>query len=174
MKNASEILINKIKTVLESDLTPYRIAKELGFANATTIHRYKDGKAKITNMSLSVAAGFEKLYEEMMEMENIKEVVAKVEAWEIGLVDDDPNYHEIEYTDGATDHYIVHNVEGEEIEVFFAEQDHVKELRDEVYKGDKTEEDLIEHVSNLNDLEDQYDYNKVEAYRIDGGQIEWI
>lgn len=72
MKNASEILINKIKAILESDLTPYRIAKEVGLSNATPVHKYIDGRSDIENMSLAVAAGFEKLYEEMVKMIRVK------------------------------------------------------------------------------------------------------
>lgn len=63
MNNASEVLINKVRAVLESDLTPYRIAKEIGLANATPVHKYIDGRSDIENMSLSVAMRFEELYE---------------------------------------------------------------------------------------------------------------
>lgn len=72
MNNAAEILINKIKAVLESDLTPYRIAKEVGLANATPVHKYIDGRSDISNMSLAVATGFEKLYEEVFNMIRVK------------------------------------------------------------------------------------------------------
>lgn len=74
--NASETLINKIKKVLEYGekeiITPYRIAKEVGFANATPVHKYIDGRSDINKMSLEFAAGFEKLYEEMFNIIKVK------------------------------------------------------------------------------------------------------
>ncbi|MEK5038751.1 hypothetical protein [Sporosarcina sp. FSL K6-3457] len=172
----TEKLIMKINAVLDSDLTSYRIAKDLGYASANPIHKLRDGESDIMKLQLATVVEFEKLYEEMMKMENIKSeikgIITKVEAWEIGLVDADPNYHEIDYIDGASDHYIVHEVEGEELEVFFAEHDHVKELRNEIYEGTKTNEDFEELV--INEPADQYDYDKVVAYRSDNGQIEWL
>ncbi|QNM43767.1 hypothetical protein [Shouchella clausii] len=61
----SEQTIERIKAVLNSDLTPYRIAKEVGYAGANPVHDLKSGKAKIEKMSLATAHKFEKLYEKI-------------------------------------------------------------------------------------------------------------
>ena len=171
MNKSFETVRNGIQWVLDNR-SSYQVAKDLSITNRT-VNRYQNGETPIENMSLATAERLYNYYlKEMGKMENIKNVIAKVEAWEIGLVDADPNYHEIDYIDGASDHYIVHHVEGEDLEVFFAEYDHVKELRNEIYEGAKSEADFEELV--INELSDQYDYDKVVAYRAEGGQIEWV
>lgn len=60
----TEQLIKKIKAVLDSDLTAYRIAKEVGYASANPIHKLRSGESDILKMQLSTAMAFEKLYEE--------------------------------------------------------------------------------------------------------------
>lgn len=88
----------------------------------------------------------------------IKEFIKKVENLEIELSGTDPSYEEIN-----DDNYIVHFVDGFDIEVLFAEHEHVKEAKE---KGAFDQE----HVNELADL---YDYDKVVGYRIEGGNIEW-
>lgn len=150
MKNASEILIDKIKAVLKSDLTPYRIAKEVGLSNATPVHKYIDGRSDIENMSLEFAAGFEKLYEEMEKMENIKQIIEGIEAGKIE-VDNEATYEDVNGVE-----YIAHYVDGhEDLEVLFEKRE------------DANEEDP-------NELDDVFNYDKVVAYRVDGGSIEWV
>lgn len=115
-------------------------------------------------------------------MEKIKEVITKIENGQVHFADKDPSYHELEYVGSVSNMYIIHVVEveknntdedEEELEVFFAERDFVKEMRNEVFADRKTEDDLINLIGDLNELEDQYDYNKVVAYR-NGYNIEWL
>lgn len=72
MKHA-EKLINKIKAVLDSDLTAYRIAKEVGYAGANPVHDLRSGKSDIMGIKLNTAIKFEELYnktEEDLKMNN--------------------------------------------------------------------------------------------------------
>ncbi len=57
-------LIKKIKAVLDSELTSYRIAKEVGYASANPIHKFRSGESDIEKMQIGTASAFEKLYEE--------------------------------------------------------------------------------------------------------------
>jgi hypothetical protein len=61
----AEQSIKKIKAVLDSDLTAYRIAKEVGYASANPIHDLRKGKADINSMKISTAIEFEKLYKKL-------------------------------------------------------------------------------------------------------------
>lgn len=60
-------LINIIQAVLDSDMTAYRIAKEVGYASANPVHKLIKGESEITDMKLSTAIEFEKLYEKIRE-----------------------------------------------------------------------------------------------------------
>lgn len=107
-------------------------------------------------------------------MENIKQIIGNIETGKVELENLDPNYHEIEYIDGASDHYIVHSVEGcEELEVLFAERDYIKVVRNDIYETGKDEVEAFEELT-LNEYADQYDYDKVVAIRVDGQGIKWI
>lgn len=154
MKNASEVLFNKIKKVLEHGengiITPYRIAKEVGFSNATPVHKYIKGESDIKKMSLEFAAGFEKLYEEMEKMENIKQIIEGIEAGKIE-VDNEADYEDINGVE-----YIAHYVDGhEDLEVLFEKREDANEI-------------------DPNELDDVFNYDVVAAYRIDGGDINWV
>lgn len=61
----AEKSIKKIQAILDSDLTAYRIAKEVGYSSANQIHNFRNGKSDITSMKLSTAIEFEKLYEKL-------------------------------------------------------------------------------------------------------------
>lgn len=155
-------VIDKIKTVLGSDLTAYRIAKEVGYSSANPVHKLMSGETDITAMKLSTAIEFEKLYnkieEEQKMTKEIMEIIKKVEDFEIELSGAEPSYEEVNEVN-----YIVHFVDGFNIEVLFAEHEHVKEAKEE---GTFDQE----HVNELADL---YDYDKVVGYRIEGGNIKW-
>lgn len=176
----AEKSIERIKAVLNSGLTPYRIAKEVGYAGANPVHDLISGKSDINRMGIGTAMKFEKLFEELvLKMEKIKELIEKVEKFEVELVGTDPDYHEKEYADGAAEHFIIYKVDvemenDEDLEVFFSEHNWVKELREQVYAGEKDENDFIVAIEDLNELADQYNYDKVVAFRLDSGQIEWI
>lgn len=104
----------------------------------------------------------------------IKNVIEGVENGKIGLVFD-WEFHEEEYTDGAADVYITQRVVGhEDVELYFAEKDFIKEMREAVYREEKTLDDLSNLIEELNGLDDQFDYDKVVAYRVDGSPMEWI
>lgn len=177
MINQQEVL-NAIEHLLNgSGITLYRIGKDTGI-NDNTLRRYTTGTAKVENMSLVNGIKLYNYYlKEMEEMENIKSIkriIEEIENGTIELENLDPNYHEMEYIDGASDHYIIHEVEGQEgLEVFFAEHDHVKEVRDDVYENGKDEVEEFEKLT-INEYADQYDYDEVVAYRYDGGEINWI
>lgn len=60
-------LIWKIESILKSDLSPYKIAKKVGYASANPVHKLIAGQTKIEHMTLKKAKAFEKLYEEYNE-----------------------------------------------------------------------------------------------------------
>lgn len=107
-------------------------------------------------------------------MENIKRIIENIETGKVELENLDPNYHETEYIDGASDHYIVHAVEDhEELEVFFEEHDHIKEARNDIYENDKDEIEAFEELV-INEYADQFDYDNVVAVRIGSNNIKWV
>lgn len=166
-EQVKELLANK-------EISNYRISQATGIAQST-LSDYVKGKTNINRMPIENAIKLHNYYlEEMGEMVNIKQIIAGIENGEIELENLDPNYHEVDYIDGASDHYIVHQVEGhEELDVFFAEHDHVKEVRNDVYKNGRDEIEAFEELT-LNEYADQYDYDNVVAYRVDGGEVQWI
>lgn len=155
-------VIDRIKAVLDSDLSAYEIAKQVGYSSANQVHNFRNGKSDYTAMKLSTAIEFEKIYnkieEEQKLTKEIMEIIKKVEDFEIELSGADPSYEEVN-----EDNYIAHFVAGFNIEVLFAEHEHVKEAKEE---GTFDQE----HVNELADL---YDYDKVVGYRIEGGNIKW-
>lgn len=66
-----EETIKRVKSVLNSGLTPYRIAKEVGYAGANPVHDLISGKSDINRMQLGTALKFEKLYEELEKMKKV-------------------------------------------------------------------------------------------------------
>lgn len=96
----------------------------------------------------------------------------------------DPSYEVITYNDSEDEYFIIHyaDVQDEDgyisdsntVEVLFPERDFVKELRKREYNGDISDEEFLEGMSNLQELDDQYDYGDVVGYRINGGSINWF
>lgn len=107
--------------------------------------------------------------------ETIKEIINKVENGELEL-DLEYDFHEVEYIDGPSDVYIMHEVEGVEIDgnsvyLLFPETDARKEFR---IAYDSADEDKKEEVLNdyhLNGLEDEFNYNTVVGYDVGNGVI---
>lgn len=107
-------------------------------------------------------------------MKNIKQIIENIEAGKVELENLDPSYHENEYIDGASDHYIAHTVEGhEELEVYFEEHEYIKEVRNDIYENGKDEFEAFDELV-INEYADQYDYDNVVAIRVDGQGIKWI
>src|SRR5699024_903744 len=100
-------------------------------------------------------------------------MIEKFENREVELMDVDPDYYQEEYVDGLGDLLIVHKLD-EETEVFFEEHDYVKEERKKFYNGEITDVEFNDFIANLNDLEGQFDYNKVAAYRVYGKPMEFV
>lgn len=69
----SESLIKKIEYVLKGNLTPYKIAKEVGYSSAHQIHKLIRNESKIVHMTLEKAIAFEELYEKQYCLEKEKE-----------------------------------------------------------------------------------------------------
>lgn len=59
----SDNLILKIKEVLDCGMSPYMIAKKVGYSSANPVHKLINGKSKIEDMSLRKAMDFERIYE---------------------------------------------------------------------------------------------------------------
>lgn len=161
----------------ESGVTAYRINKDTGIS-ANAINRITKDGSPIENLSLATAMKLEeyaiKLKEEINMEKNLKVIIEGVENGKIGLVND-WEFHEEDYTDGATDVYIVQRVDGhEDVELYFAEKDFIQEMREAVYREDRIEDDLNDLLEGLNELNDQFDYDKVVAYRVDNNPIEWV
>ncbi|MEB6549762.1 hypothetical protein MXL46_11760 [Heyndrickxia sporothermodurans] len=125
-------------------------------------------------------------------MENrINKIIEGVNAGEIRLKDDiDPGFKAFEYTDGPDDLYIVHYADAKisddadeerSIKVLFSERTHVKEIRKKIYNAENSgakyekivalEAELLDAFGN--EYGDQFDYDQVAGYQIDGGEIVW-
>lgn len=171
-------VIDRIKSVLDSDLSAYEIAKQVGYSSANQVHNFRSGKSDYTAMKLSTAIEFEKLYNkiegEVKMHKKIMEVVKKVQDFEIEL-NPEYDYYQEEYVDGLGDPYIVHYVEnlgslpgfeeGETLELFFEEHEEVKKMK---------EEEKQEFIAEMNEIADQFDYDKVVAYRFINDDIQWL
>lgn len=111
--------------------------------------------------------------------EKIKNIINRFEKGEIDLLDDDPDYEEREYMDAPTDHCIIHRVE-EHIELVFEQHEHMKELQDQMSHAkekhdlDKLKELEREWEYRNNEYSDEWNYNKVVGYRINGEEIIWL
>lgn len=107
----------------------------------------------------------------------IMDIIKRVEDFEIDLDNTlDPGFYEVEFTDGPEDVYIVHRVEGHpELELFFAEFDHVKEVNGKRYTGEIKQEEADEFFREINEPADQFDYDRVAAYSADQyDNIHWL
>lgn len=108
-------------------------------------------------------------------MKNINQIIDEVLRGKLELRDDlDPDFREYEYTDGPSEHYIVHHVKGTEISLHFPEQDYIKEAREKNYVGDISDEELQEIIDNTNGLDDQFNYDKVEAFEDLEMGLQWL
>lgn len=171
--NAYNEMLHCIEWVLRTK-SSYQVAKDLGINNRTA-NRYQNGETPIENMTLKTAKAFYNYYKGEFEMENkINEIISAVEEGKMDLVQD-WTFEEREYTDGASDVYVEQDVEGyEDIALLFAEKDHFQELRNEIYREEKTQDDLHDLVADTSGLDDQFNYDKVVGYRVEGGAIVWL
>ena len=111
-----------------------------------------------------------------MKTEQILAVIKEVEDYTRKLDESyDPSYYEREYLDAATEIFIAYPVEGyPELEVLFAERDHIKELRNKGYAGEIEEEEFEKCMRDINELSDQFDFGKVVGYSFEGSDINWL
>lgn len=111
-----------------------------------------------------------------MRIEEIMAIIKDVEDFKRELDDSsDPGYYEREFVDGEKEIYAEFPVDGTpELTVVFAEQDHIKEMRDKEYAEEITVEEFEEYMQSLNEINDQFDFDNVVGYRINNGQIEWL
>jgi len=107
-------------------------------------------------------------------MENVKQIIMDVEGFERELGSVDPGYYEKEFIDGATETFVVFPVKGTDFKVLFPEYDSVKKIKDKIYAGTETEDDLIEDLISRDDLDDQFDFGNVVAYKFYNKGIEWL
>jgi len=106
-------------------------------------------------------------------MQNVKQIIIEVEEFERKLENVDPDFYEKEFMGGSPETFIVFPVKGTDLNVYFAEYDDVKKIRDEIYEGTKTKDDLIDNLNTRNDLDERFDFENVVAYT-NGGEIEWL
>lgn len=161
----------------DSGVTSYRIRQETGISE-TAARKFLIGESALENLRLGTAEALENLARQLREESEMKKdlqnIIAGVERGKIGLVYE-WEFHEEEYTDGATDIFIVQRVVGhEDVELYFAEKKFIKEMREAVYREERTMDDLNDLLEGLNELNDQFDYDKVVAYRVDNNPIEWV
>jgi len=64
-KTHAEKSIERVRAVLKSGLTPYRIAKEVGYSSANLVHDLINDKADINSIKVSTAVKFERLYNQI-------------------------------------------------------------------------------------------------------------
>lgn len=161
---------NNIVNLINSGVTAHTVAADTGLPR-NTVYRIFSGEAKIDNISLKNAEVLNGYY--LDKFGHIFKIIEGIEKGTVELNNDDPDFYEKEYEGGPSSEFIVHTIEGrEELEVFFAERDFVKEIRQKIYDGDT--DDLEHEEMELNEYDERFDYDKVVAYRIDGGEINWI
>lgn len=159
-----------IEKLINSGITAHTVAVDTGIPR-NTAYRIFSGEAKIDNITLKNA---EILNDYFLKKEGfIKNIIEKFERGKVELENDDPAFHEFEYKNGPTNEWIVHSVKGyKELEFFFAEHDFVKDFRQKIFDGD-TDALNVEEME-LEEYADRFNYDEVVAYRVDGGNIEWI
>lgn len=157
--------------VLESPISNYRISQATGIAQ-TSLSNYSTGKSEMKRMPLINAIKLHEYYKK--ELGELMELIKKVEEFELSFDEGyDPLYKELEYEDGPSDNLIGHYIDGTDIEVYFAECPEIKDFRQAVYNGNKSEQELTDFLGGLNDLEEEFDYEKVVAYN-KGNGFEWV
>lgn len=67
MMKAYEVLESKVKFVLDSDLTAYRIALDMDKASTNFIHRLRSGESKIENLTYRTLCDFEDVFDKYRE-----------------------------------------------------------------------------------------------------------
>ena|SRR5690625_292221 len=108
-----------------------------------------------------------------MTKEEVLALIKDVESGKVEPLDVDPDYYEKEYLDGE-ELYIVHWV-AEDVQVFYAEHEHINEKRQEMFKGEITSEEFTEYINSIyNEYADQFNYDEVVGYQVDGKEIEWL
>ena len=100
---------------------------------------------------------------------DVSQIISEVESGERKLSEEmAPRYYEREYDEVPSDFYIVHNVAGTDIDVYFPEQDHITEMREKFRRGEITDDELSDYIGEMNGYDDMYDYDNVAAYEVNG------
>lgn len=161
---------NNIVNLINSGVTAHTVAADTGLPR-NTVYRIFSGEAKIDNISLKNAEVLNGYY--LDKFGHILKAIEGIEKGNVELTSDDPDFYEKEYVDGPSNEFIVHTIEGhDDLEVFFAERDFVKKIKQQIYDGDT--DDLNHDEMELNEYADRFNYDEVVAYRVDGGEINWI
>src|SRR5699024_2070576 len=113
----------------------YKISKDTGIRQST-LSDYATGKSDIGNMKLDHAEMLNKYYKEEVEM---KEIIKDYLAGKVKL-DQEYDFHEIEYTDGK-DVYIIHHVDGTDVQLLFPETPEKEEFRIELESASEEQKD---------------------------------
>lgn len=163
------------------NVSGYQIIQKTGLGDYT-VRQILRGKSKLENIPLGTAVKLEKyattLREEIIMEEKIKDIIQKFDKGAVDTDDSqDPDYEERVYIDGPKDLYIIHPVEGEkDVELVFAENDWIKEIRQKIYESDDQEEiERLEDeiIQSIYEYADQFNYDKVVGYRTDGPVV-WL
>jgi|SRR5690625_4167492 len=110
------------------------------------------------------------IFKEQQDQKEIEQIIEEVEDFKRNIDDSkDPDFHEVHYTDGGADLYVIHRIEGfnDDIEIMFGEHEYIRVARNRNNNVD----DLIEIFNSLNDLEDQFDYSNVVAWKDEYGNV---
>ncbi len=163
MRENIEILIN-------SGITAHTVAVDAGLPR-NTVYRIFSGKTEIGNVKFST---IEKLNEYYLDtIGNIEDIIMEIESGKVELTTTDPDFLKIDYDGSPSSEWIAHGIEGHEgLEVFFSEHDFVQEVRQKIYDGETDELEIEEMV--YNEYADRFNYDKIVAYRVDGGKINWV
>lgn len=108
-------------------------------------------------------------------IKKVKEIIEKVENGELELAID-YDFYEVEYIDGPADVYIIHEVEGVEIDgnavyLLFPETEARREFRIAYDNADEEKKGELLNNYHLNGLDDEYDYFNVVGYDIGNGVV---
>lgn len=161
---------NNIINLINSGITAHTVAVDTGIPR-NTVYRIFSGEAKMDNVTLKNAEILNDYY--LDKFGHVFKVIEGIKNGSVELTDDDPDFYEKEYVDGPSSEFIIHAVQGhDEIEVFFAERDFVQEIKQKIYDGDT--EDLDHDKMELNEYADRFNYDDVVAYRVDGGDVNWV